>query len=66
MNIWCSVSGSNPHIHNPGGDPVPGMPYNLFNPDWKKILQIVDKIIEQNIKISTLLVAKSLFNKKSI
>jgi len=31
--IKISVSGSNPHIHNPGGDPVPGWAYN-FRQSW--------------------------------
>jgi len=37
INIFISsVSGSNPHIHNPGGDPVPGMPYNFIQSGLKK------------------------------
>jgi len=34
--LKISVSGSNPHIHNPGGDPVPGMPYNFIQSGLKK------------------------------
>jgi len=36
FTVVPSVSGSNPHIHNPGGDPVPGMPYNFIQSGLKK------------------------------
>jgi len=36
FTVVPSVSGSNPHIQKPGGDPVPGMPYNFIQSGLKK------------------------------
>jgi len=44
--LTASVSGSNPHIHNPGGDPVPGWAYNFRQSGMVYNISILDRSMD--------------------